>query len=655
MPNTSIVAGAILIAFGFLAIEFIRRWKRNESLERKSDPPPDTLLGRLEELESREAFLLSVLDSAPGGITAFQSLRDEQGVISDFALVLANKSASDMVGCEPGDMPGKSLRELFPGNLSGEVFARCARVVDSNEGEHFEAFHTHGDLRRWLSISAEPWADGFVATFEEISQRKQCKQELQESIEEIERFNRAVLARENRVLEMKTEVNLLRSRMGLPPQYKVDSGSTIMRPRLEESLSVGADELTKSRRVALSLMEDARKAVAASQQANEAKSAFLAMISHEIRAPLNGVIGFSDLLLAENLPGHQAEIVSTIRSCGKSLLDLMSDILDLSKIESGRMDLELVPCSLRECLGEVLASFGPALQSKNLFVALHVGDSVPGELVTDPKQLRQIFSNLIGNAIKFTAEGGVSVCVEATSKPNGRLLLDCKVSDTGIGIPEEDQQRIFEMFGQEGPSVARQFGGTGLGLAISRKLVEAMGGEISVKSAPGKGASFQFTIPAYRAQGIRRIESAEDLPLADMAGLRILAVDDVPTNARLMSGLLNKLGCVTATAADGQQAVQLAEETGFDVIFMDVLMPVCDGLEATEMIRNLEAETPGRKPAYIVALTADAFAENKARCLEAGMDEFLTKPLRMDLIRAAIQRGIKKANLAAQPPPPVGT
>ena len=432
-------------------------------------------------------------------------------------------------------------------------------------------------------------------------------------------------------------------------------GGAIMRHKMEESMSARADELTKSRRVALSLMEDARKAVVASEQATAAKSAFLAMMSHEIRAPLNGVMGFTDLLLAENLPGHQAEIVSTIRSCGNSLHDLINDILDLSMIESGRTDLELVPCSLHECLREVLASLEPSLKSKNLSLSTHVGDSVPAELVTDPKRLRQIFSNLVGNAIKFTAEGGISVRIESSAKPNGRLLLDCEVSDTGIGIPEEEQQRIFEMFGQTGPSVARRFGGAGLGLAICRKLVEAMGGEISVKSAPGKGASFQFTIPAYRAQGIRRFEAAENPPLADMAGLRILAVDDVPTNTRLMSGLLKKLGCVTATAADGQQAVQLAEETGFDIIFMDVLMPVCDGLEATEMIRKLEEETPGRKPSYIVALTADAFAENKARCLEAGMDEFLTKPLRMDLIRAAIQRGIKKAGLSAQPPPPVGT
>ena len=420
-------------------------------------------------------------------------------------------------------------------------------------------------------------------------------------------------------------------------------GSAIMRHKMEESMSVRTEELTRSRRVALSLMEDAQKAVAASERANMAKSAFLAMMSHEIRTPLNGVIGFTDLLLAENLPVHQAEIVSTIRSCGNSLLGLINDILDLSKIESGRMDIEMLPCSVSECLSDVLVSFEPSLRSKKLSVSSQVGDSVPAELVTDPKRLRQIFFNLVGNAIKFTTEGGIAVRIDATSTPGGRLLLNCEVSDTGIGIPEDEQGRIFEVFGQADPSIHRRFGGSGLGLAICRKLVETMGGNISVESAPGKGTSFKFTIPAYRTQKVRRADpAAQASSRSEMGGLRILAVDDVPTNIRLMSGILKNLGCEAATAADGKEAVQLVGENRFDVIFMDVLMPVCDGLEATRMIRKFESEIPARKPAYIVALTADAFAENKVRCLEAGMDEFLTKPLRMDLIRAAIERGVKK-------------
>ncbi|MFZ4775497.1 MAG: ATP-binding protein [Terrimicrobiaceae bacterium] len=422
-------------------------------------------------------------------------------------------------------------------------------------------------------------------------------------------------------------------------------GSAILRQRIEESMAARTDELTRSRRAALSLMEDARKAVSAAEQANRAKSAFLAMMSHEIRTPLNGVIGFTDLLLSEDLPAHQNELVSTIRSCGNSLLGLISDILDLSKVESGRLDLEMLPCSPRECLREVMVSFEPALRAKKLSVSATVEESVPGEVITDPKRVRQILFNLIGNAIKFTSKGGITVRMGASSSPGNLLMLGCEISDTGIGIPEEEQQRIFEAFGQADSSIHRRFGGSGLGLTICRKLIDAMGGSISVRSEPGRGTSFQFTIPAYKIQGGPSSEPAADpLPEVDVRGLRILAVDDVPTNTRLMTGILRKMGCCEpATAPDGKEAVALAEATGFDIIFMDVLMPVCDGLEAARLIREMEKHTPGRRPAYIVALTADAFAENKTRCFEAGMDEFLTKPLRMDLIRAAIERGVKKA------------
>lgn len=422
-------------------------------------------------------------------------------------------------------------------------------------------------------------------------------------------------------------------------------GNTIMRHRMEESMFARTEELTRSRRVALSLMEDSQKAVAAAEQANRAKSAFLAMMSHEIRTPLNGVIGFTDLLLAESLPAHQTEIVSTIRSCGDSLLALISDILDLSKIESGRLDLEMLPCSPRECLREVIASFEPALRTKQLALSSSVADSVPGEIVTDPKRFQQIFFNLVGNAIKFTAEGEIGVRIGATSSPGGRLMLHCEVSDTGMGIPEEEQKRIFEAFGQADSSIHRRFGGSGLGLAICRKLIDALGGEISVRSTFGKGTTFQFSFPAYKTQKTGSSEAlAPLLPGANLEGLRILAVDDVTTNIRLMTGILRKMGCEPVTAADGKEAVLLAGQHEFDIIFMDVLMPVCDGIEATQLIRELEKRARGRKPAYIVALTADAFAENKTRCLQAGMDEFLTKPLRLELISAAVQRGSKRRN-----------
>ncbi len=418
-------------------------------------------------------------------------------------------------------------------------------------------------------------------------------------------------------------------------------GNTILRHKMEEAMTTRAEELARSRRVALSLMEDAQKAVMTAEQANRAKSAFLAMMSHEIRTPLNGVIGFTDLLLEENLPPHHAELVSTIRSCGNSLLGLISDILDLSKIESGRLDLEMLPCSLHECLRDVLVSFEPVLSAKKLTISSRVGDTVPGEVVTDPKRLRQILFNLVGNAVKFTSEGEISVALDAIHSTGGRFLLSGKVSDTGIGIPLEEQQRIFEAFGQADASIHRRFGGSGLGLAICRKLIEALGGKISVESSPGRGTSFHFTFPAYTIRKTPHSEHPES-PAGDIAGLKILAVDDVQTNLRLMTGILRKMGCQAATATDGREAVSLLAQDDFDIVFMDVLMPVCDGLEATRQIREMEKKAADRKPSYIVALTADAFAENKTRCLEAGMDEFLTKPLRMYSILSAIERGVRR-------------
>ncbi len=424
-------------------------------------------------------------------------------------------------------------------------------------------------------------------------------------------------------------------------------GGAIQRRRMEDDMSARAEELGRSRRVALSLMEDAQKAVAAAEKANVAKSSFLAMMSHEIRTPLNGVIGFTDLLLAENLPPRHAEIVSTIRSCGNSLLGLISDILDLSKIESGKFELETVPCSVRECLREVIVAFDPAMKKKHLTITTHCEDSVPMTVQTDVKRFRQILFNLVGNAVKFTNRGWISVRMSASPQSRGRLVLACEVSDSGIGIPEAEQETIFEAFGQADSSIHRRFGGTGLGLTICRNLISAMGGKISVRSTRGEGTTFTFTIPVTRVDYPEEPPPATDPePSGSLPRLRILAVDDVPTNTILMVGILRKLGAEPATASNGQDAFERVQDEPFDIIFMDVLMPVCDGIEATRRIREMERADPRRKPAYIIALTADAFSENRERCLAAGMDEFLTKPLRMDAIRAAIERGASMADSA---------
>lgn len=426
--------------------------------------------------------------------------------------------------------------------------------------------------------------------------------------------------------------------------------NALLRHRLGDSILVRSAELTKSRRVALSLMEDAQRSAAKAEQASRAKSAFLAMMSHEIRTPLNGVIGFTDLLLAEKLPPAHEEIVATIRGCGNSLLGLISDILDLSKVEAGRMDLEMVACSLQECVNDVLAALQPARRVKNLEFSSHIDPSVPPLVVTDPKRLRQILFNLFGNAIKFTEKGGVSFRMWASPGEEGRLKVTCEITDSGIGIPESEQAGIFEAF-EQGDSVHRKFGGIGLGLAVCRKLVDAMGGEISVRSRTGEGTSVTFSVSVLtpETQTHSMVPAADPAPLPDLSHLRILAVDDVAINRRLMEGILQKMGCQLSLAADGREAVTLVENQAFDIIFMDVLMPVCDGIEATRLIRNMEASTTGRTPTWIIALTADAFSENRMRCLDAGMNEFLTKPIRMEAIRDAMERAIRALGKQLRP------
>jgi len=386
-------------------------------------------------------------------------------------------------------------------------------------------------------------------------------------------------------------------------------------------------------------MEDAQRAVAAAEEANRAKSDFLAMMSHEIRTPLNGVIGFTELLLGEDLPPRQAEMLATIQSCGGSLLALINDILDLSKIESGKLAFDVVPCRLQDCVSEVAAAFEPTLRDKNLSIHQVFSDGLPGHVLADDKRLRQILFNLIGNAVKFTRAGSIFVRLSAEAVSEARFFLVCQVEDSGIGIPEEDLDTIFDAFAHARNVTHRQFGGSGLGLAIVRRLLQAMGGDISARSTFGKGSVFTFRLPLLLADQADVPAPARSLPppREDLRPLRLLAVDDVPTNLRLLAGILKKLGCEVEQASEGHEAVEMARARAFDLIFMDILMPVCDGVEAALLIREIEREDPLRQPAFIVALTADAFAENRDRCLAAGMDDFLTKPVKVASIRAVVE------------------
>ena len=534
---------------------------------------------RVEEVLQRERNLLGTLiDYLPD----YVYVKDAQS-----RFVAANAATARIMGAaSPSDLLGKTDADFYPKELATEylhdeqeVLRRGEPVVNKDE----PGMNPDGSPRAILTTKvplkdSEGKVVGLVGIGRDITERKRAEEALQRAHDELER--------------------------------RVEA-------RTAELARANAD-LARSKEAA--------------EAASRAKSAFLASMSHEIRTPLNAIIGMTELVLKSRLSAQQRDFISTVKDSGEALLSVVSDILDFSKIEAGRLVLDCRPFDLRQSLGNTVKSFDIRARQQGLGLSCRIHRDVPRMVVGDYGRLRQIVVNLLGNAIKFTERGEVALEVSQSSRGPEEVVLQFTVSDTGIGIPEEKQSLVFEMFEQVDSSLARRHGGTGLGLAIASRLVDLMEGRIWLESEVGRGSRFHFTARlGLAAPGSAVPESPEP---ARSHGMRVLVVEDSLVNQKVALALLEGAGHVVTVTNNGRDAVDRVKSGQFDLVLMDVQMPEMDGLEATTRIREWEKQTGAHMA--IVAMTAHALTEDRERCLAAGMDGYIAKPIRPEELFRAV-------------------
>ncbi|MBX3018166.1 MAG: PAS domain S-box protein [Bdellovibrionaceae bacterium] len=480
--------------------------------------------------------------------------------------------------------------------------------------------------------------DSDFFTPEQANHFTSCDRDVLKSMQPLD-IEETLKTRDHGVRQMRTK----KIAISLPDgeKYLLGFSQDITEQRMAE------DELVNARQIA--------------EDANRAKSEFLANMSHEIRTPLNGIIGMTDLLMRSTLNEQQKEFVKTLEESSSNLLMLINDILDFSKIEAGKMNLESVNFDARSIVKSQVNLLTSRATDKGLTLETFIDPTIPPLLRGDPARIGQVLLNLLGNAIKFTPSGKVSVSVALKSRDDQGCTLEFSVIDTGIGITPEQKRMLFRPFTQADGSTARRYGGTGLGLSICKMLTELMGGQVGVESEPGKGSRFFFTVrikPAFMVlesparvlppiQTNRRPASPAAPTTRDRAP-RILVAEDNRVNQMMVLSMLQSFGYSAQVVANGREAVDVFRTSQFDLILMDCQMPEMDGLEATALIREHETGTGRRTP--IIAFTANATAQDREQCMQAGMDGVITKPVRMDVLQQALISWLEEPTDPAQRP-----
>ena len=422
---------------------------------------------------------------------------------------------------------------------------------------------------------------------------------------------------------------------------------------LEEMVAIRTEELSDANDSLRRTVDEVCKAREEAEAANTAKSQFLANMSHEIRTPMNGVLGMTELLLAGNLSEKQRKYAETVYLSAESLLGVINDILDFSKIEAGRLELENVSFNVGSVVSQTVELFRTKTRRKGVVLSIGMNTHVPEYVIGDPTRLRQVLLNLVGNAVKFTERGEISVSVSSVEEGDGRYLICFEVRDTGIGIPPESLDSIFNCFTQADGATNRKYGGTGLGLSIVKQLVEMMEGGVSVESTPGRGSVFRFTVRMRKGSEQSTVSGPPGMPpdldssmespgasgpvahTCATAG-HVLVAEDNPVNQEVCKAILECLGCRADIAVNGREAVEAVQRTAYDLVFMDCQMPEMDGIEATRIIRKREEGKGSRTT--IIALTAHAMEGYRDYCVKQGMDDYLAKPFTMEGMRETLER-----------------